>query len=53
MRLARDDEMNSHKLLRHPNVENNQCVNDAERAGRFGDAGVGMHLCVVSSTTKT
>ena len=49
MRLARDDEINSLKLLRHPNVGNYQCVNDAERAGRFGDADVGMHLCVVSS----
>ena len=46
IRLARDDEINSHKLLRHPNVENNQCVNDAERAGRFGDADVGMHALV-------
>ena len=52
MRLARDDEINSLKLLRHPNVENNHCVNDAERAGRLGDADVGMHLCVVSSVIK-
>ena len=52
MRLARDDEINSLKLLRHPNVENNQCVNDAERAGRLDDEDVGMHLCVVSSVIK-
>ena len=49
IRLARDDEINSLKLLRHPKVGSNQCVNDAERAGRFGDADVEMHLCVVSS----
>ena len=52
MRLARDDEINSLKLLRHSNVGNYQCVNDAERAGRLGDADVGMHLCVVSSAIK-